>query len=1102
MPRTIKTTIALDGEAKFRTALKRIDSELNVLSSEMRKTTAEYGQNNTSVEALTAKNDVLGRQMAQQREKVKVLTGAVSDSEKAYAQAVETAKSMAEQYGENSKEAIKAGDAVQRAEKTMDKYRTQLNSSQASLYNTERRFDELAQTVQNLHTENIESTARATETLTQKDPSTLKDKFKNFGSAVQKTCSATAVSVEALAKGFTALAKAGAKVAETGIKAVTKEIEIGTKAFAGYLTAVGSVTAGIGSFAISSGKDFETSMSNVQGISGATGSDLKKLEDAAKEMGRTTSKSAAESADALGYMALAGWDTTQMLEGLEPILRASEAGNMDLATCSDLVTDSMSALGVKTSELTGYLDIVSKAQSSSNTTMQGLLEAYIVCGGTMKNLNIPLEESASLLGVLANRGIKSSEAGTSLNSILVNLIGANKRATTAMTSLGVSAWDADGNFIGVKKTLALLNDALADCTDEQKALFQAQIGGKTQMDTLQALLSGVGEEYDDLHEKLSDCDGAMLTTAKTMQDNVNGAFVTLKSAAEGFGIAIYDNIKGYLKETLLEASGWVTKFSNAIGNTSKINTLIGQLSDEIVTKFKKIVPTIVSSITDFTSIFNTAVLAGLKRMISVLPTVTTQILPPLRKGFFSLINSVISLLPTLAPELAKAGAEFFSRLVYGINSAAMQLSFVVPQIIDDICTIISEKAYSVLGSGTMIIEYLISGILSSIQSLSDCITTCISAIVECILARLINFTDGGLQIIQALVDGIIEALPDIIDTISYIIERMVTSITEYFPTLVRSGIEILQALLDGIANTLPTIIPLITDCIMSIVDTVMDNLPLILDTGVKILLMLINGIIDKLPDLIDTAVDLVLTICDTLLDNLSEILAAALRIVMALCQGIVNNLDKIFQYIPQVVEAIVTAIIDNLDLLIQAAIEILIALGSGLISCIGELLSFTPQIVDAIVNSLINNDWAATGRNIMSGIFNGILEMGNQAGEMLSNACENIVFAFKSFFGIQSPSKLMKKEVGKYLALGVGVGFTEEMKKVSDSMSEAVPTSFDTAVSAHTVVSGSTAGQTGAGVSNVYISFGNVTINSDDDIQSLAYKLEFNRRQAEMAIGR
>lgn len=1058
MPRTIKTTIALDGEAKFCNALKRIDSELNVLSSEMRKTTAEYGQNNTSVEALTAKNDILGRQMAQQREKVKVLTGAVSDSEKAYAQAVETAKSMAEQYGENSKEAIKAGDAVQRAEKTMDKYRTQLNSSQASLYNTERRFDELAQTVQNLHTENIESTARATETLSKKDPSTLKDKFKNFGSAIQKTCSVTAVSVEALAKGFTALAKAGAKVAETGIKAVTKEIEIGTKAFAGYLTAVGSVTAGIGSFAISSGKDFETSMSNVQGISGATGSDLKKLEDAAKEMGRTTSKSAAESADALGYMALAGWDTTQMLEGLEPILRASEAGNMDLATCSDLVTDSMSALGVKTSDLTGYLDIVSKAQSSSNTTMQGLLEAYIGCGGTLRNLNVPLEESASLLGVLANRGIKSSEAGTALNSLMVNLIGANKKATTAMTELGVSAWDADGNFIGIKETLSKLNDALGNCTDEQKALFQAQIGGKTQMDTLQALLSGVNEEYDDLHTKLSDCDGAMLATAKTMQDNVNGAFVTLKSATEGLGIAIYDNIKEYLKETLLEVSEWVTKFSNAIGNTSKINTLITQLFDEVVARFKALVPTIVSFATDFTSTFNTAVIESIKGIVSVLPTVTAQILPPLHNGFFFLINSIISLLPNLTAKLTDSAVDFFGGLLNGMNTTSEKLGEVMLQTINALCEVVSVNLPMIFESGMQIIINLIRGITANAQSLIDCFITCISEIITTVFSQIPNIIECGFSIVQSLISGIIQALP--------------------------------------------TVISVIMDCIMSVVNTIMNNLPLILDTGVKILLMLINGIIKQLPELINTAIDLVLTICDTLLNNLSEILAAALRIVMALCQGIVNNLDKIFQYIPQVVNAIVTAIIDNLDLLIQAAIEILIALGSGLISCIGELLSFTPQIVDAIVSSLLNNDWAATGRNIMSGIFNGILEIGNQAGEMLSNACENIVFAFKSFFGIQSPSKLMKKEVGRYLALGVGVGFTEEMKKVSDSMSEAVPTSFDTAISAPTVVSGGAVGQTGAGVSNVYISFGNVTINSDDDIQSLAYKLEFNRRQAEMAIGR
>ena len=144
--------------------------------------------------------------------------------------------------------------------------------------------------------------------------------------------------------------------------------------------------------------DFEENMDKVQDLSGATGEELELLSDKAKEMGASTSKSAKESADALGYMSLAGWDTQQMLAGLEPILRLSEGAQSELTYTSDLVTDSMSALGVEVQDLNRYLDIVAKAQSSAN-------------------------KSATWISILANRGKKASEAGNSLNSVLVNLTG-------------------------------------------------------------------------------------------------------------------------------------------------------------------------------------------------------------------------------------------------------------------------------------------------------------------------------------------------------------------------------------------------------------------------------------------------------------------------------------------------------------------------------------------------------------------------------------------------------------------------------------------------------------------------------------------------------
>lgn len=316
------------------------------------------------------------------------------------------------------------------------------------------------------------------------------------------------------------------------------------------IAAVGSAVAAGTAATTKVGMEFTKSMSNVQALSGATTDELAALKAAASDAGANTSKTASEAADALGYMALAGWDTEQMLTGLMPVLRASEAGAMDLASCSDLVTDSMSAMGIAVGDLQHYLDVCTKTQSSANTSMEQLLQAYVGCGGMLKSLNVPLEESAALLGTLANRGIKGAEAGTALNSILVNLIGANKNAASAMKDMGISAFDSQGRFIGLEKTLSLVKSKLDEYGDNTEKITQleAKLGGKTQLDTLQALLSGVNEEYGSLNDTLLDCNGSLEATAKTMQDNLSGDIISLQSALEGVENTIYNSLENPFRE--------------------------------------------------------------------------------------------------------------------------------------------------------------------------------------------------------------------------------------------------------------------------------------------------------------------------------------------------------------------------------------------------------------------------------------------------------------------------------------------------------------------------------------------------------------------------
>ncbi len=291
---------------------------------------------------------------------------------------------------------------------------------------------------------------------------------------------------------------------------------------------------------------FEKSMSNVKALSGANASDTAELTKLAREMGKTTTKSASEAADALGYMALAGWDKEIMQKSIQPVLRLSEAGNMDLGRTSDLVTDSMSSLGIdgrQEGALQSYLDKVAKTASSSNTNIDSMMEAFLEFGGTVKNNGIAHDEASALIGILANRGVKGSEAGTALNSVLTNLTSGTGLAGKAMKELGLSAYDSEHKFKGYANVLKELSEKTKDLNDEEKQHYFSAIGGKTRLSDVQKLVAGVSGEYDELKEKIANSNGALEEMANIMNDNIYGDVKALQSAVESVQLDFMDKFQ-------------------------------------------------------------------------------------------------------------------------------------------------------------------------------------------------------------------------------------------------------------------------------------------------------------------------------------------------------------------------------------------------------------------------------------------------------------------------------------------------------------------------------------------------------------------------------
>lgn len=323
-------------------------------------------------------------------------------------------------------------------------------------------------------------------------------------------------------------------------------------------------------------KTFEQSMAQTGATAGATAEEYAAMRQAALAMGRATSKTAAESADALGYMALAGWNVQDSIAGLEPILRLSEATGMDLAHCSDMVTDSMSALGLEVKDLSGYLDVAAMANNKSNQTAEQLMEAYIAVGGTMKNLKVPIQESGAALGVLANRGIKGSEAGTALNAVMANLTTGAGQAGKMMSKLGISAFDSNGKFIGLEETIRQVYLATKDMTEEQRNAALAAIGGKEHTDALNALMAGLTtttaegvSEWNALADSLYNSEGAMATMAATVTDTWEGAKARLDSAIDDLKINLVSTFAPYAKDAINGVAEYIPRITEAVTSAAQ-----------------------------------------------------------------------------------------------------------------------------------------------------------------------------------------------------------------------------------------------------------------------------------------------------------------------------------------------------------------------------------------------------------------------------------------------------------------------------------------------------------------------------------------------------
>ena len=328
---------------------------------------------------------------------------------------------------------------------------------------------------------------------------------------------------------------------------------------------------------------------------------------------------------------------------------------------------------------------------------------------------------------------------------------------------------------------------------------------------------------------------------------------------------------------------------------------------------------------------------------------------------------------------------------------------------------------STLSAGAEILNSIVQGISENASALLEAGQTLLNGIITAIQQALPNLLPIAVQLITTLINGLSEGLVALMEYVPQIILAIVNVIVENLPTLIVAAIEILNALVGGLMDNVSTILTAVIMIIMTLTDMIIQNLPLLIDAAIQIIMALVNGIVDNLPQLIEAAIDMIFAIVNGLIEQLPQLIDAAIQIVTALFQGL----------------------IDNLPMIIEAAIKLMYGLSSGLIKAIPDLLKAIPQIWGAIWDAITEVDWLELGGNILKGIANGLIEGVSAIWDTVQDVAGQIWDGFKDFFGINSPSKLMRDPVGKFLLPGVAVGMEDTTGDTADDLNRSLDAMMD-----------------------------------------------------------
>lgn len=798
------------------------------------------------------------------------------------------------------------------------------------------------------------------------------------------------------------------KLKNTGTKAL--------QAIGKAVVATGAAIGGLGVAATKVGMDFEKSMARVGALSGATELEFKALEKTALELGKSTVFSSSQAAEAMQYLAMAGFSVNETIAAMPGLLNIAAAGQTELGVAADITSNILSGFGLAAEEAARVADVLTKAFTSSNTSLESLGETMKYAAPVAAAAGFSLEEVAAAAGLLGDAGIQGGMAGTVLRGVMLRLVNPPKQAAEALSALGVSITDSSGKIKPLAQIVKELEEATEGMTEAQKTAVISQIAGQNAASGLLAIMEAGGDTLAAFTKELENAGGTAERIANQQIDNLAGDIEILKSALEFTGITIYKsfdtplrNVTQTLTSYIEEINKTLTKHEDIIASAERLGMTAEELGFDLaqiptglegaIGILGELLADIVVQVTNFAP----KLLQAAVNMIQAFLDGIRQNLHLITEAALNLAQAFITALLQILPELVILGAELIVSLITGV---AAMLPKLITQWINTVITIADT-------------------IINNLPLIIDAGIQLIMALAEGIINNLSTIIQAGIQTVLSIIDGISQSLPQLLKAAIEIITELAKGLIENLDLLLNSAIQIVEALTSFVIENVNLLVDAALEIITALIDFLIENLPMLIDSAVELVMAIVEGLINNVGLLVDAALHLVTGIVQGLLNNLPLLVEAGINLVYAIIDGLLQMIPQLIATGIQLVFELIGAILSMIPQIISTGVQLVGELVIGILRAAPRLLTAGVTLVQTVIEGIksVFSGIVEVGKDLVRGLWDGIISLKNWILGKVRGFAESIIDGIKKIFGIRSPSAIMRDEIGENLTLGISVGF-------------------------------------------------------------------------------